>query len=384
MLFSQRSACDRCRALKSRCSRESGAAKCERCQRLQIDCFYSPPRRMGRPAKKRLNPETAQSTPSTTFRRSSTMSSNTTIQTITSPPEVLPSNVHDASDFQQYGLGIIPSHPEEDGSWTGNFGDPLLGLLQSNDTKLMSTEWMDTDTLGFLAHQDDSLVTQTRDMPLTPPTTIGSLPHNTEDNWIAGCDHPSEFSHAESFAGDTMPPSPETTIRSSESAAQRLMDLQSLLFSRHITRAQDADGLTTLINTTVHSTETLIDVVESLPQLRPSVEGRRSTSPPSCWTGAPDTSGFATQAAAPQLLKELQHPPNLTLIISLFMTNYLLLLDSYEELLGALRGRLQCSRQSQRPSPGSDFSLAQPFLGSSTPSGSLNKFNVNADSAPFP
>ncbi|KAK1687454.1 hypothetical protein BDP55DRAFT_740723 [Colletotrichum godetiae] len=376
MLFSQRSACDRCRALKSRCSRESGAAKCERCQRLQIDCFYSPPRRMGRPAKKRLNPETAQSTPSTTFRRSSTMSSNTTIQTITSPPEVLPSNLHDASDFQQYGLGIIPSHPEEDGPWTGNFEDPLLGLLQSNDTKLMSTEWMVTDTLGFLAHQDDSLVTQTHDMPLTPPTTIGSLPHNTEDNWIPGCDHPSEFSHAESFAGDTMPPSPEATIRSSESAAQRLMDLQSLLFSRHITRAQDADGLTTLINTTVHSTETLIDVVESLPQLRPSVEGRRSTSPPSCWTGAPDVSGFATQAAAPQLLKESQHPPNLTLIISLFMTNYLLLLDSYEDLLGALRGRLQCSRQSQGPSPGSDFSLAQPFLGSSTPSGSLNQFNV--------
>ncbi|KAK1635707.1 hypothetical protein BDP81DRAFT_472435 [Colletotrichum phormii] len=376
MLFSQRSACDRCRALKSRCSRESGAAKCERCQRLQIDCFYSPPRRMGRPAKKRLNPETAQSTPSTTFRPSSTMSSNTTIQTIRSPPKVLPSNVHDASDFQQYGLGIIPSHPEEDGSWTGNFGDPLLGLLQSNDTKLMSTEWMDTDTLGFLAHQDDSLVTQPHDMPLTPPTTIGSLPHTTEDNWIPGCDHPSEFSHAESFAGDNMPPSPEATIRSSESAAQRLMDLQSLLFSRHITRAQDADGLTTLINTTVHSTETLIDVVESLPQLRPSVEGRRSTSPPTCWTGAPDTSGFATQAAAPQLLKEPQHPPNLTLIICLFMTNYLLLLDSYEELLGALRGRLQCSRQSQGPSPGSDFSLTQPFLGSSTPSGSLNKFNV--------
>ncbi|KAK1540884.1 hypothetical protein CPAR01_06873 [Colletotrichum paranaense] len=379
MLFSQRSACDRCRALKSRCSRETGAAKCERCQRLQIDCFYSPPRRMGRPAKKRLNPEPAQSTPSTTFRRSSTMSSNTTVQTITSPPEVLPSNVHDASDFQQYGIGIIPSHPEEDGTWTGNFEDPLLGLLQSNDTKLMPTEWMDTDTLGFLAHQDESLVAQPHDLPLTPPTTIGSLPTNTEDSWIPGCDHPSEFSHAESFAGDTMPSSPEATSRSSESAAQRLMDLQSLLFSRHITRAQDADGLTTLINTTVHSTETLIDVVESLPLVRPSVEGRRSTSPPSCWTGAPDTSGFATQVV-PQLPKEpvqhLHQPPNLTLVISLFMTNYLLLLDSYEELLGALRGRLQCSRQSQGPSPGSDFSLAQPFLGSNTPNGNLNKFNV--------
>ncbi|KAK1719531.1 uncharacterized protein BDZ83DRAFT_631849 [Colletotrichum acutatum] len=176
-----------------------------------------------------------------------------------------------------------------------------------------------------------------------------------------------------------MPPSPEATSRSSESAAQRLIDLQSLLFSRHITRLQDADGLTTLINTTVHSTETLIDVVESLPLVRPSVEGRRSTSPPSCWTGAPDTSGFATQVV-PQLPKEpLQHlhqPPNLTLVISLFMTNYLLLLDSYEELLGALRGRLQCSRQSQGPSPGSDFGLAQPFLGSNTPSGNLNKFNV--------
>ncbi|KAF4775321.1 hypothetical protein HER10_EVM0009212 [Colletotrichum scovillei] len=183
------------------------------------------------------------------------MSSNTTVQTITSPPEVLPSNVHDASDFQQYGMGIIPSHPEEDRTWTGNFEDPLLGLLQSNDTKLISTEWMDTDTLGFLAHQDESLVAQPHDLPLTPPTTIGSLPTNTEDSWIPGCDHPSEFSHAESFAGDTMPPSPEATSRSSESAAQRLVDLQSLLFSRHITRAQDADGLTTLINTTLATSE---------------------------------------------------------------------------------------------------------------------------------
>ncbi|OHF04282.1 efflux pump [Colletotrichum orchidophilum] len=335
-----------------------------------------PPRRMGRPAKKRLHQESAQLTPSTTFRRSSTMSSSTTIQTMTSPSEVVPSNVNDASDFQ-YGLGVVPSHPEEDGAWTGNFQDPLLELLQSNGTKLMSTEWMDTDTLGFLAHQDESLLAQPHDMPLTPPTTIGSLPNTTEDSWIPSCDHPSEFGHAESFAGDTLPPSPETTIRSSESAAQRLIDLQSLLFSRHLMGAQDVDGLSALINKTVHSTETLIEILESLPQLRPSVEGRRSTSPPSYCAAATDTSGFATDSLLAQHPEETQqHPPNLTLIISLFMTNYLLLLDSYEELLGALRSCLQCSRQSQGPSPGSEFSLVQPFLGSNTPGGNFSKFNV--------
>ncbi|KZL78320.1 hypothetical protein CI238_03477 [Colletotrichum incanum] len=366
MLFSQRSACDRCRALKSRCSRETGAAKCERCQRLQIDCFYSPPRRMGRPAKKRLSQDTAQPTPS-----SSTMS-NITIQTTQS--DVFPPNTNEAGDFQ-YGLDIITSHPAEDGAheWTDHFEDPLLGLLQEQDTKLMSTEWMDADSLGFLDHGS-------HDMPLTPPTTVGSLSNNLGDSWVPDCDRGPGMCRTESYTGDTLPPSPEADVKSSEPAIQRLLDLQSLLFVRRMAKPQEIDGLSTLINTTVHSTETLIDVVESLPSLKLSVEGRRSASPSTSWGPAPDATALTantTAYTAAELQDQYQHQqaPSYALIISLFMTSYLLLLDSYDELLGALRARLQCSRQSQGPSPGSDFSLSQPFL-NNTSGGHFNKVSL--------
>lgn len=356
MLFSQRSACDRCRALKSRCSREPGAAKCERCQRLQIDCFYSPPRRMGRPAKKRLNQETASSTPSNPYRRSSTMSIATNQ---TSHSDVIPPSSNEASEFH-YGLGIIPSHPNEDGAWTENFEDPLLGLLHSNDTRHMPTEWLDADSMGMFNHQEDAMVTESNGMPITPPATIGSLPNSSDDMWMPGCDQAVEMGHARSFADDTFPPSPEMHMPA-ESAPQRLLDLQTRLFLRPTATANEADGLTLIINTTVHATESLIDIVESLPQLRPSVEGQQSASP-----------SATTQHA---LESQQKQSPNHALTISLYNTSYLLLLDLYEELLTALRARLQCSRQSQGPSPASDFGLAPPFFGN-TPGGNLNKFNL--------
>lgn len=378
MLFSQRSACDRCRALKSRCSRESGAAKCERCQRLQIDCFYSPPRRMGRPAKKRLGQENTsaavpppQPQPSSGYRRSSTMSS-ATIQSSQSELVQTPNN--DTNEFQ-YGLGIIQSHPAEDAPWAETFEDPLLGLLQNNDPKMVATEWMDHDSLGFLDHQDSTMISD-HGLPLTPPTTIGSLPNGSEDAWMPSCEQPSDFGHLESLACDTLPSSPEHEPKSTEPATQRLLELQSHLFARHMAKAQNMDSLPALINTTVHSTETLIDIVEGLPQLRPSVEGRRSASPLSSWGAGSDPAGFNAPAAiyaAPD--PQLQQNPSHAITISLFITCYLVLLDSYDELLSALRARLQCSRQSQGPSPASDMGLAQPFF-NSTSGGNLNKFNL--------
>ncbi|GKT56087.1 C6 transcription factor [Colletotrichum tofieldiae] len=286
-----------------------------------------------------------------------------------------------AGDFQ-YGLGIITSHPAEDGAheWTDSFEDPLLGLLQEQDTKLMSTEWMDSDSLGLLDHHEDTLVSGSHDMPLTPPTTVGSLPNNLGDSWVPDCDQGPHMCRAESYTGDTLPPSPEADVRSSEPAVQRLLDLQSMLFARHMAKPQEIDGLSTLINTTVHSTETLIDVVESLPSLHLSVEGRRSVSPPISWGPAPDAptlTANTTAYTATELQDQYQRQkaPNFALTISLFMTSYLLLLDSYDELLDALRARLQCSRQSQGPSPGSDFSLSQHFF-NNTSGGHFNKLSL--------
>ncbi|OHW97503.1 hypothetical protein CSPAE12_03840 [Colletotrichum incanum] len=168
--------------------------------------------------------------------------SNITIQTTQS--DVFPPNTNEAGDFQ-YGLDIITSHPAEDGAheWTDHFEDPLLGLLQEQDTKLMSTEWMDADSLGFLDHGS-------HDMPLTPPTTVGSLSNNLGDSWVPDCDRGPGMCRTESYTGDTLPPSPEADVKSSEPAIQRLLDLQSLLFVRRMAKPQEIDGLSTLINTT--------------------------------------------------------------------------------------------------------------------------------------
>ncbi|KAI8235721.1 hypothetical protein K4K54_005430 [Colletotrichum sp. SAR 10_86] len=298
--------------------------------------------------------------------------SSATIQSSQSELVQTPNN--DTNEFQ-YGLGIIQSHPAEDAPWAETFEDPLLGLLQNNDPKMVATEWMDHDSLGFLDHQDSTMISD-HGLPLTPPTTIGSLPNGSEDAWMPSCEQPSDFGHPESFACDTLPSSPEHEPKSTEPATQRLLELQSHLFARHMAKAQNMDSLPALINTTVHSTETLIDIVEGLPQLRPSVEGRRSASPLSSWGAGSDPAGFNAPAAtyaAPD--PQLQQNPSHAITISLFITCYLVLLDSYDELLSALRARLQCSRQSQGPSPASDMGLAQPFF-NSTPGGNLNKFNL--------
>ncbi|TDZ53057.1 hypothetical protein CTRI78_v007236 [Colletotrichum trifolii] len=309
--------------------------------------------------------------------------SSATIQS--TPSDVITPTNHDASEFQ-YGLGIIHSHPAEDAPWTENFEDPLLGLLQAHDAKMVPTEWMDHDTMGFLDHRDDTLIPEHHGMPLTPPTTIGSLPNGSDDAWIPGCDQARDFGHAEPFACDTLPSSPEP--KSTEPATQRLIDLQSRLFTRHLNKTQEVDGLAAIINIVVHSTETIIDIVESLPQLRPSVEGRRSASPMSAWGAGADPAGFNApmnpyqpapeqqqQQQQQQQIQQQIQDPSYAITISLYITCYLLLLDSYEELLSALRARLQCSRQSQGPSPSSDMGLAQAFF-NGTPGGHVNKFNL--------
>ncbi|KAF9874263.1 hypothetical protein CkaCkLH20_08246 [Colletotrichum karsti] len=331
---------------------------------------------MGRPAKKRLSQDNvnaaaaAAAAPSSGYRRASTMSS-TTIQSTQS--DMVPTPTNEANEFQ-YGLGIIQSHPAEDATWVESFEDPLLGLLQHNDHKMVAAEWMEHDSLGFLDHHEEAVIPETHALPLTPPTTIGSLPNGSDDAWMQSCEQPHDFGHPESFACDTLPSSPEP--KSTEPATQRLLDLQSRLFARHMAKIQEIDGLSALINTTVHSTETLIEIVEGLPQLRPSVEGRRSTSPLSSWGAGSDPAGFNAPAATYTASDpQLQQNPNYAITISLFITCYLVLLDSYDELLSALRARLQCSRQSQGPSPTSDMGLAQPFFNNAQ-GGNINKFNL--------
>ncbi|KAF2656308.1 hypothetical protein K491DRAFT_393952 [Lophiostoma macrostomum CBS 122681] len=52
---SSREACDRCHAMKTRCSRAQNSLECVRCIRLGISCTYSPPGRTGRPlGRKRI------------------------------------------------------------------------------------------------------------------------------------------------------------------------------------------------------------------------------------------------------------------------------------------------------------------------------------------
>lgn len=51
-----RSSCDRCHELKNRCARMGGPdSRCERCDRLDIDCVYSSGVRMGRPPGQKPN-----------------------------------------------------------------------------------------------------------------------------------------------------------------------------------------------------------------------------------------------------------------------------------------------------------------------------------------
>ncbi|EFQ98469.1 hypothetical protein MGYG_01497 [Nannizzia gypsea CBS 118893] len=57
-----RLACNRCHAQKLRCLRSEGAepgSKCERCRRASVPCVYSPPNRIGRPARSGLSSTTS-------------------------------------------------------------------------------------------------------------------------------------------------------------------------------------------------------------------------------------------------------------------------------------------------------------------------------------
>lgn len=49
-----RAACDRCHELKNRCTRTGGSeSRCDRCERLDIDCVYNTSARIGRPRASR-------------------------------------------------------------------------------------------------------------------------------------------------------------------------------------------------------------------------------------------------------------------------------------------------------------------------------------------
>lgn len=57
-----RAACDRCHELKNRCTRSGGPdSRCDRCERLDIDCVYQTSARMGRPRASRPAPDNSAS-----------------------------------------------------------------------------------------------------------------------------------------------------------------------------------------------------------------------------------------------------------------------------------------------------------------------------------
>ncbi|KAK2848542.1 hypothetical protein FQN49_005618 [Arthroderma sp. PD_2] len=62
-----RSACNRCHAQKLRCLRSEGTeagSKCDRCRRASVPCVYSPPNRIGRPARSGVTSATSSATSS--------------------------------------------------------------------------------------------------------------------------------------------------------------------------------------------------------------------------------------------------------------------------------------------------------------------------------
>ncbi|KAK2011960.1 hypothetical protein LZ32DRAFT_692232 [Colletotrichum eremochloae] len=313
--------------------------------------------------------------------------SSATVQTPQSdvfPPNI---NANEVGDFQ-YDLGITSSPSAGGGGheWTDNFEDPLLKLLQEHDAKLMPTEWMNAGALGFLDHNENVLAAGPHDLPLSP-TTIDSLPTNTDDSWASGHDQGLAMWHAEPYTADTLPSSPGVNVGSSEPPIKRLIDLQSLLLARRMANSQETEDLSALVNTAVHATETLIDVAQSLPPLKPSAEATQPASPTSPWGQALDASPFPNSTptqAAPELhdphQRHRQQHPELALTISLFTTVHLLLLESYDQLLVALGARLQCSRQSRMPSPGSDNINLPRHLFSNASAGHVNKFNFVSSS----
>ncbi|KDN67972.1 hypothetical protein CSUB01_08120 [Colletotrichum sublineola] len=230
--------------------------------------------------------------------------SSATVQTPQSDSFPLNINANEVGDFQ-YDLGITSSPSARGGGheWTDNFEDPLLKLLQEHDAKLMPTEWMNAGALGFLDHNENVLAAGPHDLPLSP-TTIHSLPTNTDDSWASDHDQGLAMWHAEPYTADTLPPSPGVNVGSSEPPIKRLIDLQSLLLARRMANSQVTEDLSTLVNTAVHATETLIDVAQSLPPLKPSAEATQPASPTSPWGQALDASPFPNSTptqAAPEL-----------------------------------------------------------------------------------
>lgn len=60
-----RAACDRCHDLKNRCLRTGGPdSRCDRCERLDIDCVYRNTSRIGRPRTQRRQSSVSQPQPS--------------------------------------------------------------------------------------------------------------------------------------------------------------------------------------------------------------------------------------------------------------------------------------------------------------------------------
>ncbi|KAL2205727.1 hypothetical protein CC79DRAFT_1369183 [Sarocladium strictum] len=124
-----RSACERCRRQKLKCSRQQGldsSAPCARCTRLGFFCEAGSQRKIGRPGKGSSNPITAGTSGQTAGESSAqTLPTPSPIEVFgseESSPSHLAGPNGNGTDTEQF-LGAL----DEDPSWQHVFGDGILG-----------------------------------------------------------------------------------------------------------------------------------------------------------------------------------------------------------------------------------------------------------------
>lgn len=118
-----RAACDRCHELKDRCTRTGGSeSRCDRCERLDIDCVYNTSARMGRPRLSRSAHKTASAGPGDSHARH------------TAKRRAVQSGQQRTTNTNLTPVGHIDHVDSATGDIPGNH-EPVLGLL---DPSLLS------------------------------------------------------------------------------------------------------------------------------------------------------------------------------------------------------------------------------------------------------
>ncbi|KAE8154023.1 hypothetical protein BDV25DRAFT_6008 [Aspergillus avenaceus] len=119
-----RAACDRCHQLKNRCARSGGPeSRCDRCERLDIDCIFRANARMGRPRGQRSHQRTSPASNSdgnqstrnqTVFSRTQNRSMRETRRITTAKGEHLhhgDPESHSTPNHDTYGVTLAPTPP---------------------------------------------------------------------------------------------------------------------------------------------------------------------------------------------------------------------------------------------------------------------------------